>query len=141
MSVITSSRATIKVHVIEPQALFVPMLDDVFREIGLRVSRVTRDAEFQTLLEEQPEIVFLDADFVEQETVNLIVLLRMLLPKTLVAVYTATHNARRAHACQASGANAVLSKSASRQEIVAGLRQMVETGAYTDLRFRPLVED
>ncbi|MGZ3497425.1 MAG: hypothetical protein ACXWNK_01595 [Vulcanimicrobiaceae bacterium] len=140
MSVITSSRIATKVHVIEPQALFVPMLDEIFREIGLRVSRVMRDAEFQTLLAEQPEIVFVDADFVEQETVNLIVLLRMLLPKTLVAVYTGTHNARRAQACHASGANAVFSKSAGREEFVAGLRQMLETGEYTDRRFR-LVPD
>ena len=136
MSVTTSSRATLKVHLIEPQALFVPMLDDLFRDVGLRVSRVTRDAEFQTLLQEQPEIVFVDTDFVEQETINLIVLLRTLLPKTLVAVYTGTHNARRAQACHASGANAVFSKSADREEIVAGLRQMLETGEHTDARFR-----
>ncbi len=125
-----------RVHVIEPQELFISSLTEVFRELGLTVDRFSGDANFRQLLEETPDLVFIDVDFSSQEPLKFITLLRTLLPKALIAVYTSTHSTEWAKACHFSGANAVLAKAADRDEIVAGLRQMVDTGEYTDVRLR-----
>jgi DNA-binding NarL/FixJ family response regulator len=126
----------LKVHVIEPQALFASVLGGIFAEVGLEVERVSKDADFRELLSEQPALIFLDADFVSQEPLRLVSLLRALLPKTSIAVYTGQRTCQWAKAVCASGANAVFSKSAAREEIIDGLRELLETGAYTDVRLR-----
>ncbi|MGZ3497424.1 MAG: response regulator [Vulcanimicrobiaceae bacterium] len=125
-----------RVHVIEPQALFASALGNVFDDLGLEVVRVSRDADFRELLDEQPALVFVDADFTAQEPTRLIGLLRTLLPKAAIAVYTGQRACQFARACCHVGANAVFSKAAGREEIVDGLRQMLATGAYTDVRLR-----
>ncbi|HEY8313039.1 MAG TPA: hypothetical protein VIG51_02595 [Candidatus Baltobacteraceae bacterium] len=124
-----------KVHLIEPQAIFVPMLSELFQELGLEVTMVTPGAEYQSLVDGQPRVLFIDADFMEQETVNLITLVRNLAPDSLIAIYTRADNAGKAAAYRAAGANAIVSKSSDREEIIAGLHQMLHTGEYTDVRF------
>jgi DNA-binding NarL/FixJ family response regulator len=59
----------------------------------------------------------------------------------MLAIYTSQRSAEWAKACTFAGANAVISKSADRHEIVAGLRQMLETGEYTDVRLRGSLVD
>lgn len=125
-----------KVHVIEPQELFVTSLTEVFEDLGLAVEHFAGEANFRTLLEEQPDLIFVDIDFTQQEPLKLMTLLRTLLPKALIAIYTSKRSAEWAKACHFSGANAVLTKAAERGEIVAGLRQMIETGEFTDVRLR-----
>ena len=125
-----------KVHVIEPQELFVSSLTEVFADLGLGVDRFSGEPNFRQLLEEPPDLMFIDVDFTAQEPLKFITLLRTLLPKTLIAVYTSMRSAEWAKACHFSGANAVLTKAAEREEIVAGLRQMIDTGEFTDVRLR-----
>ena len=125
-----------KVHVIEPQELFVSSLTEVFADLGLAVDRFSGEPNFRQLLEEPPDLMFIDVDFTAQEPLKFITLLRTLLPKTLIAVYTSMRSAEWAKACHFSGANAVLTKAAEREEIVAGLRQMIDTGEFTDVRLR-----
>ena len=126
----------VKVHVIEPQELFVHSLSDVFHALGLQVDRFSGEANFRLLLESPPDLMFIDVDFSAQEPLKFITLLRTLLPKALIAVYTSMRSAEWAKACHFSGANAVLTKAADRDEIVAGLRQMIDTGEFTDVRLR-----
>lgn len=125
-----------KVHVIEPQELFVSSLTQVFRDLGLGVDRFSGEANFRQLLEDPPDLIFIDVDFSSQEPLKFITLLRTLLPKALIAVYTSMRSADWAKACHFSGANAVLTKAADHDEIVAGLRQMIDTGEFTDVRLR-----
>lgn len=125
-----------KVHVIEPQELFVSSLTEVFRDLGLDVDRFSGEANFRQLLEDPPDLVFIDVDFSAQEPLKFITLLRTLLPKSLIAVYTSMRSAEWAKACHFSGGNAVLTKAADKDEIVAGLRQMIDTGEFTDVRLR-----
>lgn len=125
-----------KVHVIEPQELFVSSLTEVFRSLGLAVDRFSGEANFRQLLEDPPDLIFIDVDFSAQEPLKFITLLRTLLPKTLIAVYTSMRSAEWAKACHFSGANAVLTKAADHDEIVAGLQQMIDTGEFTDVRLR-----
>jgi DNA-binding NarL/FixJ family response regulator len=126
----------VKVHVIEPQELFVSSLTQVFRDLGLGVDRFSGEANFRQLLEDPPDLIFIDVDFSSQEPLKFITLLRTLLPKALIAVYTSMRSADWAKACHFSGANAVLTKAADHDEIVAGLRQMIDTGEFTDVRLR-----
>lgn len=125
-----------KVHVIEPQELFVSSLTEVFEGLGLQVDRFSGEPNFRLLLEEPPDLMFIDVDFTAQEPLKFITLLRTLLPKALIAVYTSMRSAEWAKACHFSGANAVLTKAADGQEIVNGLREMLETGEFTDVRLR-----
>lgn len=126
----------VRVHVIEPQELFVSSLTEVFRDLGLAVDRFSGEPNFRQLLEEPPDLMFIDVDFSAQEPLKFITLLRTLLPKTLIAVYTSMRSAEWAKACHFSGANAVLTKAADHDEIVHGLRQMIDTGEFTDVRLR-----
>lgn len=125
-----------KVHVIEPQELFVNSLTEVFRDLGLGVDAFSGEANFRQLIEQPPDLLFMDVDFSSQEPLKFITLLRTLLPKALIAVYTSMRSAEWAKACHFSGANAVLTKAADRDEIVRGLRTMIETGEFTDVRLR-----
>lgn len=125
-----------KVHVIEPQELFVNSLTEVFRDLGLGVDAFSGEANFRQLIEQPPDLLFIDVDFSAQEPLKFITLLRTLLPKALIAVYTSMRSSEWAKACHFSGANAVLTKAADRDEIVRGLRTMIDTGEFTDVRLR-----
>lgn len=125
-----------KVHVIEPQELFVNSLTEVFKDLGLGVDSFAGEANFRQLIEQPPDLLFIDVDFSSQEPLKFITLLRTLLPKALIAVYTSMRSAEWAKACHFSGANAVLTKAADRDEIVRGLRTMIDTGEFTDVRLR-----
>jgi DNA-binding NarL/FixJ family response regulator len=131
-----TTRENVKVHVIEPQELFVNSLTEVFRDLGLDVDSFAGEANFRQLIENPPDLLFIDVDFSSQEPLKFITLLRTLLPKALIAVYTSMRSAEWAKACHFSGANAVLTKAADRDEIVRGLRQMIDTGEFTDVRLR-----
>jgi DNA-binding NarL/FixJ family response regulator len=126
----------VKVHVIEPQELFVNSLTEVFRDLGLQVDTFSSEANFRLLIEDPPDLLFIDVDFSSQEPLKFITLLRTLLPKALIAVYTSMRSAEWAKACHFSGANAVLTKAADAGEIVRGLQQMIDTGEFTDVRLR-----
>jgi DNA-binding NarL/FixJ family response regulator len=126
----------VRVHVIEPQELFVSSLTGVFRDLGLEVDRFTGEPNFRLLLEEPPDLIFVDVDFSSQEPLKFITLLRTLLPKSLIAVYTSMRSSEWAKAAIFSGANAVLTKAADHEEIVGGLQQMLDTGEFTDVRLR-----
>lgn len=131
----------VKVHVIEPQELFVSSLTEVFTDLGLAVDRFSGEPNFRLLLEDPPDLIFIDVDFTAQEPLKFITLLRTLLPKALIAVYTSMRSAEWAKACHFSGANAVLTKAADRDEIVQGLRQMIDTGEFTDVRLRSSIAE
>jgi DNA-binding NarL/FixJ family response regulator len=126
----------VKVHVIEPQELFVNSLTEVFRDLGLVVDSFSGEANFRQLIEQPPDLLFIDVDFSSQEPLKFITLLRTLLPKALIAVYTSMRSAEWAKAAQFSGANAILTKAADHDEIVRGLRTMIDTGEFTDVRLR-----
>jgi hypothetical protein len=41
----------VNVHVIEPQALFVSSLGEIFDELGMELGRVSKEADFRELLD------------------------------------------------------------------------------------------
>lgn len=129
-----TGKRSVSVYLIEAQTLFVPTLVDVFEEAGFEFRGSSVDTSVRQLLNEPPDIVFVDIDFVSQDPLRLISLLRTLLPETVIYVYTSQTNPDWAAACHGAGASGISSKNASRQEIVAGMRTSLEKGTYTDPR-------
>lgn len=124
------------VFLVEAQQLFVPTLADVFAEVGLELRFVAADVDMHKLLDEQPDVLFVDADFVNQEPLRLINALRMLVPAAVICVYTGARSPDWARAAHFAGANAIFSKHADRNEIVAGLRGALRDEPFTDVRLR-----
>jgi DNA-binding NarL/FixJ family response regulator len=124
------------VYLIEAQALFVPTLADIFDELGLHLLGVSGDIDLHRLLDEQPDLLFVDADYVNEEPLRLVNLLRTLVPEAIICVYTSERSPKWATACHFAGATAVFSKNALRVEIIAGMREAMRRQSYTDIRLR-----
>jgi DNA-binding NarL/FixJ family response regulator len=109
------------VHLIEAQRLFVPTLVEVLEEAGLTVHHVGPALDPRRLLDDDPDIVFIDADFLE-EPLEGIRLAHVLVPRARICVYATATNDVRKRAFAAAGADAVLDKSIDRRQIVQDLR-------------------
>lgn len=114
-------RARAIVHIVEPQDLFVPTLIDVFAEAGLPVDRVDDDIHPQILLEEQPDVLFMDADYLG-DPLRATRLVHVLVPEATIFVYGGASGSGAREAFIAAGASVVLEKSAERASIVEALR-------------------
>jgi DNA-binding NarL/FixJ family response regulator len=113
------------VHLIEPQDLFVPALVDVFAEAGLHVDCVGPAVDPRRLLDDQPDLVFFDTDYLDKPLED-VRLAHMLVPKASIYVYATAKTETMMRAFTAAGANVVLQKSADRRQIVQGLRAFDE---------------
>ncbi len=111
------------VHLIEPQHLFVPALVDVFTEAGLFVDFVSAQVDPRKLLDDQPDLVFLDTDFID-EPLESVRLAHVLAPKAQIYVYSSATSDAIARAFTAAGADVVLEKSADRRQIVQTLHDV-----------------
>lgn len=127
---------SLSVHLIEAQALFVPTLEEVFADLGLALLAVSSDVDLHRLLEEQPDVVFVDADYVSEEPLRLVNLLRTLVPNGIICVYTSERSSQWARACHLAGATAVFSKNARRSEIIGGMQDALRNHTFTDVRLR-----
>jgi DNA-binding NarL/FixJ family response regulator len=110
------------VQLIEAQALFVPTLADLFGEVGLELTAVSSGVDVREVLDQSPDVVFLDADFLDQEPLRLINVLGTLLPNAAICMYSSRSGVDWRQACRVAGATAVFGKNAARAEIVSGLR-------------------
>jgi DNA-binding NarL/FixJ family response regulator len=119
---LNEARRPAKVHVIEAQHLFVPALVDVFEEAGFTVDSVASSIEPRRLLVEEPDIVFLDIDFLD-EPIESVRIAHVLLPRAGIWVYASALGDAYAPALAAAGATIVLEKSAGRDDVVARLRR------------------
>lgn len=129
-------RNSLSVHLIEAQGLFVPTLAEVFGEIGLELLNVSSEVNVERILDEQPDVMFIDADFVNEDPLRLVNSLRIVVPEAVICVYTGERSPQWAKACHFAGATAVFSKNAPRSEIVAGMHDALQRRPYTDARLR-----
>ena len=111
------------VHLIEPQKLFVQALVDVFTEAGLSVDYVAASIDPRRTLDDRPDLVFVDTDFLS-EPLESVSLVRLLAPEAIIATYTSGSSATVRSAFISSGADVVIEKSAERRSVVQGLRDM-----------------
>lgn len=111
------------VHLIEPQHLFVPALLEVFTEAGLSVDFVGAEIDPRKLLDDGPDLVFLDTDFLANPLEDVRVA-HVLVPKAKICVYASAPSEAISRAYIAAGAEMLLEKSADRRTIVQGLREV-----------------
>jgi len=111
------------IHVIEPQHLFVPALIDVFTEAGLFVDYVGARIEPRRLLDDQPDMIFIDTDFLENALEG-VRIAHVLVPKAEICAYTTARGDAETRALRTAGADTLLEKSADRRAIVQGLREI-----------------
>ncbi|HUN28766.1 MAG TPA: hypothetical protein VMV65_03090 [Alphaproteobacteria bacterium] len=111
------------VHLIEPQNLFVHALIDVFTEAGLRVDYVSAVIDPRRTLDDRPDLIFLDTDFLP-EPLEAVSLVHLLAPQAVIACYTSGSGGAVHDAFVSSGADVVIEKSAERRSVVQGLRDM-----------------
>lgn len=110
------------VHVIEAQHLFVPALVDVFAEAGMSVDYVGTHIDPRRLLDDKPDLVFLDADFID-EPLQGVRLAHVLVPDARICVYTTSANSSQSRAYAAAGADLILDKSTERSDVIELLRK------------------
>jgi DNA-binding NarL/FixJ family response regulator len=111
------------VHLVEPQHLFVQALVDVFTEAGLNVDYVAASVDPRRTLDDRPDLIFLDTDFLT-EPLESVRLIRLLAPQAVIASYTSGGRGPLHEAFISAGADVVMEKSAERRSIVQGLRDM-----------------
>ena len=126
---------TIPIGIIEPQRLFAPFLTQLLSDGGFNVV-VTLDAmSADEISRYDPRVIFVDVDFIDVEPVAAIRQLRGAVPNATICAYTEKLDAAWAATCSRAGANCVLSKSASPEELVAGIQRALRVGVFVDHRF------
>jgi DNA-binding NarL/FixJ family response regulator len=108
-------------HVVEPQHVFVATLIALFRDAGLSIDHIARRPDANALRNDQPDIVFLDTDHLE-DPFAAVRLVQSLVPGAQIVVFVGTDDADIHREFLFTGATSVLSKSAERRVNVAGLR-------------------
>lgn len=122
-------------YIIEPQAFFAPYLADVLAQAGVSVRYISENVDDTYLLSATPDLVFVDLDFFTQTAEAIIRSIRGKLRRGILCVYTANTSATFARDAHIAGANALFTKLAEGEELVAGLKTAICLGAYTDPRF------
>lgn len=126
---------SILVGIIEPQSLFAPFLNQVLSEAGFTVVTSQGTLALDQLSRNEPSVIFVDIDFIEIDPVSALRQIRSVVPSATICAYTGGTEAGWAETCSRAGANCVISKSATPDEIVAGILRAVKVGAYVDERF------
>ena len=82
-----------------------------------------------------PDLLVLDIDDLDTDPLELLRMMRFVLPTCIIAVYSGTLRQSWALSCHLAGANCILSKSSDEAQIAAGLRQALTSGCFTDPSF------
>jgi DNA-binding NarL/FixJ family response regulator len=90
---------------------------------GINVSELGRAA---------PDLLVLDVDDLDIDPIELLRRTRFVLPNCIIAVYSDLRRSHWARSCHLAGANCMLSKHSDAAQLVAGLRQALSSGCYTD---------
>jgi two-component system, NarL family, nitrate/nitrite response regulator NarL len=126
---------SILVGIIEPQRLFAPFLTQVLSEAGFTVVLSQDTLALDQLGRNEPAVIFVDIDFIEVDPVSALRQIRSVVPGATICAYTGGTEEGWAATCNRAGANCVISKSATPDEIVAGILRALKVGVYVDERF------
>jgi DNA-binding NarL/FixJ family response regulator len=129
------SGKSVLVGIIEPQRLFAPFLTQLLSEVGFSVVASLESMSLDEIGRNEPDVVFVDIDFVEIDPLTALRQLHGVVPRATICAYTGRGDEGWAAACTAAGANCVISKSATPLEIVSGIQRALEAGTFIDRRF------
>jgi len=125
---------SVLVGVIEPQRLFAPYLTQLLSGVGFNVVASLESVSLDVIGRNEPDVVFVDLDFVEVEPITAIRQLHGVVPSATICAYTGRTDEGWAAACSGAGANCVISKSATPSEIISGIQHALDVGAFVDDR-------
>jgi DNA-binding NarL/FixJ family response regulator len=83
-----------------------------------------------------PNLLVLDIDGLDGDALEMLRMLRFVLPRCTIAVYTDVLEEPWARACHLAGANCLLSKATDAAQVTAGLERSLHSGCFTDPSFR-----
>jgi DNA-binding NarL/FixJ family response regulator len=124
----------VPVGIIEAQLLFAPFLAQLLSEAGYTVVCLTESIDADELGRVEPHVVLVDIDFLEEESVGALRRLRAVLPEATICAYTGAVDPAWISAIAAAGANCIITKLASPEEIVDGITRAIRLGTYVDER-------
>lgn len=130
-----SMRGSILVGVIEPQRLFAPFLTQLLSGEGFSVVASLESMSLDEIGRNEPDVVFVDIDFIEVEPITAIRQLHGVVPNATICAYTGRTDPEWAAAIRSAGANCVISKSATPSEIVEAIQRALHVGTFIDHRF------
>jgi DNA-binding NarL/FixJ family response regulator len=76
-------------------------------------------------------VIVVDVLPLPYDLIEAIRMTRFVVPRCLIAVYTATLSSAWSHACHLAGANCMLATTSDRDELTRGLRRALTTGCFT----------
>jgi DNA-binding NarL/FixJ family response regulator len=82
-----------------------------------------------------PDVLIVDIDDVKGDPAETLRQLRFVLPECIIAVFTSSTLAKVVRDCHNAGANALLSKASTKDQLIAGIRLAMWSGCFTDPRF------
>lgn len=115
-------------YLLEPQQLFVPYLKALLGDAGVKVDHVRPTPDLAHIMYAQPQLLFIDLDFVDSDHADLIRVLRSVLRDTLICVYVGVGNGKN-KLLEAAGADCVLPKSADEPQLRRLLRRALRRRA------------
>jgi DNA-binding NarL/FixJ family response regulator len=83
-----------------------------------------------------PRVLVVDVDGLAVDALEMLRMLRFVLPGCMIAVYTDVLQEAWALACHTAGANCLLSKASDVAQLAMGLRGSLRRGCFTDPSFR-----
>jgi DNA-binding NarL/FixJ family response regulator len=83
-----------------------------------------------------PSVLVVDVDGLDVDPLEMLRMLRFVLPACMIAVYTNVLEEPWALACHMAGANCLLSKASDAEQVTAGLRGSLHRGCFTDPSFK-----
>jgi DNA-binding NarL/FixJ family response regulator len=114
-----------RTYLIEPQTIFSPYLQRTLSGAGLDVIATHSEIDGRDIAAHDPAAVFVDVDFFERGGPNALCKIRQATSSAKVIAYSSSDDPTYAALCFISGANAVLSKRAGEELLIADLRQAI----------------
>jgi DNA-binding NarL/FixJ family response regulator len=113
----------------------VPVFGAIFLALGAPAIPLVADLDVAGLGRIAPELLVCDIDDANVDRLELLRQLRFVLPDCVIAAYTGVRQRSWARKCHLAGANCLLSKDSSTEQLSEGLSAAFSTGCYTDPLF------
>jgi len=111
------------------------MLRTALRAAGVAEVASYADLSVSGLGTLEPDLLVCDLDRLDVDRLEFLRRVRFVLPECLIAVYTADLHRIWSRACHLAGANCLLAKASSENDVAMGVRQTLRSGCFTDRRF------
>ena len=110
----------------------IPLLTASLASSGFVDPVITAGINVTELGRAAPDLLVLDVDDLDIDPIELIRRTRFVLPGCIIVVYSDGRRPNWARACHLAGANCMLSKQSTGNQLVAGLDEALRSGCFTD---------